>query len=542
MGRAADDGGDDAPALASLLVHRRGRRRGGVDAVAADEGAMKEAFAGFILAVAALHALGGSPAQAVTNAYNDAERLPADIASNAGYLWIGDLPEKEWAQFKQQLRYKLNTVSTEADIVQIYDVAPDLIRFDRRDPGPAFAKAWEKTADVDTIFHLQVEVEEAVEYGHYGRDGKWVTTRTEKGKKARKSVMAAQVIEDCPACRGWLPSTETAGLLLLDHSNSPILSGLWFWARLSRELPLNNREDGTGYYDFLGWTDRDAMFRTIRFHEDDSIAAGQLYRAVVEAGSSGVAQNGRHIWREQATTGPAWRTIDVDQTDGDKNVVHRLKRGELKGVAEEWYVFLPCGIPGTALFEFETGKRQNTAPDFIGGYGDPDYGGEDLRIHVGTLTCAACHSVRVLKVIGADGRDWTRFNFDGPQHMLQSPDYNLEKDFNREFFRSIEKERAKSEAAFVEAMQDISGLQIGKLVDAENRMWRLYANTPMDAEAVGRLMGCDEKTLVGALKAVNDRGGVDPILFPLLRQGKINRRSIEEESPVIHAILRDYTP
>ncbi len=500
---------------------------------------MREAFAGFTLAITALHVLAGSPALAVTNAFADTEKLPADIASNAGYLWIGDLPEKEWPQFKQQLRYKLNTVSTEADVVQIYDVAPDLIRFDRRDPGPAFAKAWEKTDVVDPVFHLQVEVEEAVEYGHYGRDGKWVTTRTEKsGKKVRKSVMAAQEIVDCPSCRGWLPSTETAGLLLLTQSRSPILSGLWLWARLSRELPLNNREDGTGYYDFLGWTDRDAMFRTIRFHEDDSIAAGQLYRAVVEAGSSGVAQNGRHVWEEQATTGKAWKTIDVDQTDGDKNVVHRLKRDELEGVAEEWYVGLPNGIPGTGLFEAKTGKRQNTAPDFIGGVSDPGYGGQDLRIHVGTLSCADCHGVSVLRPIS----DWVRANFDSPQHLLQSPDYQIEKDFNREFFRSIEKERAKSAAAFVEAMQDVSGLEIGKLVDAESKMWRLYANTPLDADAVGRLMGCDEKTLVAALRQVNDRGGVDPILFPLLRQGKINRRSVEEFSPTIHAILRDYTP
>ncbi len=499
---------------------------------------MREAFAGFTLAVVALHALGGSPALAVTNAFLTEEKLPADIASNAGYLWIGDLPEKDWPQFKQQLRYKLNTVSTNADIVQIYDVAPDLIRFDRRDPGPAFAKAWEKTADVDPIFHLQVEVVETQEYGHYGRDGKWVTTRTEKGKKVKKSVMAAQVIEDCPSCRGWLPSAETAGLLLLTDSRSPILSGLWLWARLSRELPLNNREDGTGYYDFLGWTDRDAMFKTIRFHEDDSIAAGQLYRAVVEAGSSGVAQNGRHVWREVATTGPAWRTLDVDATDGDKNVVHNLKRDELTAVAEEWYVTLPNGIPGTGLFEAKAGKRQNTAPDFIGSISDPDYGGQDNRIHVGTLVCAACHSVGVLRTID----DWTRFNFDSPRHMLQSPDYNLEKDFNREFFRSIEKQRARDSAAFIEAMQDVSGLEIGKLVDAENKTWRKYANESLDAEAVSRLMGCDEKTLIASLKQVNDRGGVDPILFPLLRQGKMNRRSVEEFSPTIHAILRDYTP
>ncbi len=511
---------------------------------------MREALAGYILAVVALHALGGSPAQAVTNAFNDAERLPADIASNAGYLWIGDLaaharylwvgdlPDKEWPVFIQQLRYKLNTVSTEADVVQVYAVAPDLIRFDVRDPGPAFTVAFEKTADVDPIFHLQVEVEEAVEYGHYGRDGRWVTTRTEKSKKTKKSVMAAQVIEDCPSCRGWLPTQESAGLLLLSGSRSPILSGLWLWARLSRELPLNNREDGTGYYDFLGWTDRDAMFRTIRFHEDDSIAAGRLLRAVVEAGDSGVAQNGRHVWEEWATTGPAWRTLDVDETDGDKNVVHNLKRDELTAVAEEWYVTLPNGIPGTGLFQAKDGKRQNTAPDFIGGDGDPGYGGQDLRIHVGTLSCADCHGVSVLRPI----RDFVRLNFDSPRHLLQSPDYRIEKDFNREFFRSIEKERAKSAAAFIEAMQDVSGLEIGKLVSSENRMWLLYANTPLDAEAVGRLMGCDEKTLVAALKAVNDRGGVDPILFPLLRKGKINRRSVEEFSPTIHAILREESP
>ncbi len=217
-----------------------------------------------------------------------------------------------------------------------------------------------------------------------------------------------------------------------------------------------------------------------------------------------------------------------------------MKRGELAAVAEEWYFELPNGLKGNYLNQAKDGKRQDTAPDFIGHISDPDYGGTDGRIHP-DLTCDACHAAQVLKPI----RDWVRLNFDSPQHLLQSPDYELEKAFNREFFRSLEEKRSEDAAHWIKNMQDVSGLQIGKLIEADNKRWEEYAETPLDADAFGRLLGYSGKDLVAGLKAYNAANhGIRPVFFPLIRDDKgfINRRTAEEQIPVAQAIMRDYTP
>jgi hypothetical protein len=520
---------------------------------------MREAVAGFLIGVVAVQAIAGSPAEAVMVAWGDAQKLAPDYAAHAGYLSLYDLPPAERPQMIQLVRYALNSVSTEPDFIQPVLVGTDLLRIDRRDPGPAFEVAWEATADVDPMFHLLVQ-EEA--YEEVPRETKlaggilwaandaksdWVraetVSKTIKTKKlgtkgGRKSVLATRQIEGCPTCQGWLPTKETLALAELCHTRSPMLSAQWFWARASRQLSLSNREDGTGYYDWLGVKKRDDFFKVLRFREEDSVALGKIIRAAVDAQDSGVAQNGRQVQRLQGPAGAVWLTLDVDHPDGDQNPTHQLKRGELVHQAEEYYAALPNGLPGLLLSQ-ANGTLQPSAPDFIGSDGNPGYGGRDFRIHV-QLSCIDCHSKTVLRPVD----DWVRKTFVG-NVKLQSPDYQVEKDFQRQFFSNLERQRAKDALEFTAAMEEASGLKIDALVTAIDARWKAYANTPLTADAYGQMLGYDGKTLVAAMRAYNAAtGGIDPAFAPLIadKPGGISRQNAEEFYPNAQAILWGYKP
>lgn len=511
---------------------------------------MREALSGLVVAIAAMQALAGSPAAAVSTAYADCRRLPSDAQAHARYLSLYDDPADGRPLLIHLAGHQLNSVSTDSEFVHVVVVAPDLIRFDVRDPGPAFTVAWEKTADVDPIFHLTVEVEEIKEqeYGHFEEGSTkggwpqpkvWVTAAKKKektGKKVRKGVLATEVIEGCPTCRGWLPTKETVELAYLTQSRSPILSAQWWHARSSRVLNLDNQDDGCGYYALLGAKTRADFFKIAHIREEDRV---RIIRAVVEAGTSGIAENGRQIERDEAAFGPYWFTLDVDHASGEQNVTHQLKRGELSHQAEEWYVHLPNGLPATFLSK-DDGELQATAPDFIGANGIPAYGGRDLRIHAGTLSCADCHAKEVLFPID----DWARKTFAG-NVKLQSPDYQTTRDFQREFFSNLEKKRALDAAGFIDAIEESSGLKIEKLVTANSAQWRLYANTPLDADAFGRMLGCDGKAWIAAVKEYREAtGGIDPVFAPFLadKPGTINRKNAEEFFYLAQTVMRGTQP
>ncbi len=514
---------------------------------------MREALIGLLIAAAATRVLAGSPASAIEDAYADCLKLPPDQQKNALYLWLGDVPPKDVPTLIQLVRYQICAVSTTPDLVQAVLVPPLLLRVDRRDPGPAFDIALQRCADFDPVFHLQVEQAEYTDeprkvsiggdgYSKWVRNdaGEWVkpdtvskTTRVKTSSKKR-SVMAQRHIPDCPDCRGWLPDKEAEGLCYLTQSRSPILSAQWLWAHLSRQLSLNNRDEKIGYYDFMGVKSRDDFFQILHIRESDRI---RIVRGVVSAGDSGIAQNGRQIENDDGLFGRYWFTLDVNATDGDRNVTEQLKRGDLVHDAEEWYAPGANGLPKYLLSDAK-GVIQSTAPDFIGSNGSPGYGGRDMRIHVG-LSCMDCHAKSVLLPID----EWARKTFVGPR-KLQSPDYQVNKAFQSELFSNLERQRLNSVALFTQSMEEISGMKVDALCTANSAAWKNYAIVPLDAEAVGRMHGCDGKTLIAVMQAqAATVAGVNPALAPLEdAKGTVSRAVAEEQYAVVESYLWSAKP
>ncbi len=516
---------------------------------------MREAWAGLALAVVALHAIAGSPASAVEDAYADCQKLPPDVAAHALYLWLGDVPPKDVQNLVALTRYQLNAVSTTPDLVQAVLVPPLLLRVDRRDPGPAFDVALQKSADFDPIFHLQVEAAEYTDeprkvstggdgYSKWVRNdaGDWVkpdtvskTVRVKTASKKR-SVMAQRHVPDCPDCRGWLPDRETEGLCLLTQSRSPILSAQWLLARLSRQLSLNNKDEGTGYYDFQGIKSRDDYFKILHVHNDDDV---HVFRGVFIPGFS-LNQNGRGVEGIDALFGKRWVSLDPNAPDGDRNVAQQLKRGDLVHDAEEHIAPGPNGIEKDLLCT-DKGVIQPTAPDFISGISNPSYGGTDLRIHV-WLGCKECHAKQILLPLA---HEWARHTFVGPI-KLQSPDYQVNKDFQSQLFSDLDGERLFSAALMIRAEEQVSGMKIDALCTAFTGAWKSYAVTPLTADDVGRCHGVDGKMLTAAVQryyAAHPVEGIAPALTPLLDpKGMLPRQTSEEFYAVVESYLWSAKP
>lgn len=536
----------------------------------------RAAVVGFVLAVGAHAALAGSPASAVVSAYADAQKLPPDDVKRARYAGLWTLPPAERAKFVLLMKYVFNSVNTSPDgFAPLTPVGNDLVRIDLRDFGKAFGDVWdgEAAAAADPIFHIVVEEKEAeaaaytpppaapkkepmkhlerrlvttklvspwIDQNGYYHDS--VTREEDVWVEDAPAVAPAQDAYQQPAytpppaakkkvkkgvAAPWLPTKEIVALESLTGSRSPVLSAEWLVARMSRQLDLNNKESGVGYYDFLGIKTRDDLFKICRFSEADSVAVGRDIKAAVEAADSQVAQNGRQIVQRQGPTGGVWITLDSDHPNLDGNPIHELKDGEFKAAAQEIYIPLPNGLAAKiAAKADDKGTLQASAPDFIGGNPAPGYGGRDLRIHAGAAySCDDCHGALILRPID----DWVRRTFDNPASQLRTPDFNTNLQFRRQFFSNLQKQLEKDRAAYAEAIKDCCGLTPDETVQAVDDQGRRYFTTPLSAEDYAVWLGVSKGVLLARLKASQDAtGGLDPVFIPLLRGGSISRVSAEE--------------
>src|SRR5262249_7238827 len=158
--------------------------------------------------------------------------------------------------------FHLNLLSREGDLAFPVSVADDLVRLDLRhwrlDP-----LTWEKLAKIDPYFHTRVKplkdarVEEVWPGDSQYRRGVDLALK-EAGSRLH-----------IPAF--WLPAAESSLLRHKTYSEAPILSGEWFFVQSARQLSLRNKQEGVGYYDWLGLKDRGAFFRVIGLNEREAI-------------------------------------------------------------------------------------------------------------------------------------------------------------------------------------------------------------------------------------------------------------------------------
>lgn len=485
-------------------------------------------------------------ADAVGLALADARQLPPDKRPYARYLWTGHLPATERAALARSLSLGINQVSREADIYPprgittaaewLLKTPPSVLAIDVRDYGPVFAKVWEKLANVDPYFHAQlVSVVEVVEdpgekYWYPGGtvDGKvyeagWYVKGAKKRKETKKTAAAA----------AWLPTTAIAELIALTQSQSPIVRGDWFLVTAGRQVGLNNKENGVGYYDFLGFKNRNDFFKFVKFSEKDADELQNEIRAALDV--SGVSQQKRQIARRAALTGPIWFTFDVKDDTGRGNATLQLKKGDFLHDAEEGYGFGRQGLPIYIACDAQ-GNLQASAPDFIGPDDSTYRHGRDGRIHVG-IACIRCHGADILKPID----DWARRTYTG-RVPLNSPDYNLLRELRRQYLSDLDGALKLDRTAFAVAILRTTGTDPATTVKEYATAYNRYVEERVTPAKAAAELGVTEalwRATAAAYGAANPLGNPDIINHG--RQDKepigMPRTAWEEVYPLAQSIL-----
>lgn len=457
---------------------------------------MREALVGLVLALATTAAIAGSPAEAVTQAWTDVQKLPEDARSHVAYLSVYAVPETDRAEFLKTLTFHCNSLSREGDFVTLLKVGEDTYRIDRRDFGWR-DDTWDKLPD-PYFLDLQNPVTKDQRYGHY-EGTKWKVTRTQK-------------VTFFPM-GGWC-GPHAGALADLTDSYVPIVRADWFFAQTARQV----NTDGAGYYNFLGLNSRADV-------EDlcglDRVKARKLSREVAAiVQKSGVALNNRQLLRFQSITGGYWTSLDVNKSTGARNAL-RLLDGDFVHDAEEIYFVLPNGLFGTYASDAK-GVGQDTVPDNIAS--DKETTSNDSRIHPG-LSCIRCHT-NGLKPID----DWGRKFYSGGVG-LQSPDYDKYKQLKQLYLSELDSKLTRDVEDYASAVKRLNGRTPKEQADNYALVWKSYSEDEVTGQQFAMELGCSKLQMVRALDGyARAHYGVDPVLAEYLKvpEMAVKREHAEE--------------
>lgn len=482
---------------------------------------------------AAAAVLAGSPAGAVSVAFADARRVPTADRAYQRYLWA----PRPSADFQKLIRLQVNLLSDQGDFGQPVWVRPDLARLDVRDYGwHKRLGVWEKFAKTDVFFHQKVKFlvyARVTQYWPGGREGGKFFRR---GRYVRH-VKAGAVV-DAPSF--WLPGAEIDGLRDLLYSEAPILNAEWWFVQTARQISLRNRDEGTGYYDFLGLKDRKAFFRLTGLNEKLSEKLFQEWRAAVV--KSGVSAQNRQVVVLRGVTGRVWVTLDTFTEQGRGVVKRNLRRGEFRHDVEELYGFLPNGLFVTLLSDVK-GVAQDTAPDRIGPDDSSLRVGRDARIHV-NLSCIRCHGLDrgFLKPID----DWARRTFtSGLPLSIQDYDRDVLLELRRQYLNDLKRLLARDRENYQDATWRLVGLDAADVARLYGRAWNSYVEDTLGPQEAAVELGVTPEVLLRRLKLYAlARGGADLVLAGFLDKNpqRLTRLEWEDSYALAQAILAGVPP
>ena len=472
-----------------------------------------------------------APDSAVSRAAADLARLPADIRPLIRYLWLSS-PEKDRKDWLKVLNFHVNQLSSEPDIQQLAVVAPDLLRLNVVDYAWD-RTVWEKLGEGDPYFHVKLTgearfVSPKPERTFTKRDGtlwfsdgeRWFSEAEWQAKRIRVPAISAAP---------WLPEREIRALIQGTASQSPILTGEWFFYRtaIQTERDVNN----PGYYQFLGVKDQKSFEKLIGHNAKTNPKFLRELREAVAI--SGIARQSRRIERIEKVGGGYWRTFDNRLAVEDRNPL-RILNGKFKYDASEVFAHLPNGLWAMALWNSK-GELQDNAPDFVGF--DHTSTSNDGRINV-PLSCIRCHSKAGLQNI----HGWVR-NLVRPPLALQSPDYARLKVLKSQYLRLIDPFLAADRLRHATAVYECNGLDPQSNARLFGQAWMRYADTPLDLEAAARELGVSKETFRKALFGYNGATGAsDTVLSMYLRPEKdqegIPREQWLEAYPVAQLVIK----
>jgi hypothetical protein len=448
----------------------------------------------------------GSPSSALSAAVADAARLPPTVRVLTRYLDLSALPPTMRADAIKTLAFHTNQLSRNPEFVRPRAVNDELLAVVLTDYGWK-STTWEKLANIEPYYHVQL-----LEQWPGGYSG---ATFYKPGRYRT------------PAAAPWLDAKQIAYLIIATQSQAPIVRADWWFVQSARQLSLDNNQTGAGYYDWLGITKRADFERLVKLNAKDSIEIGKEIRAAVER--SGVATQNRQIVRLQALTGGYWTTLDTDDSTGRGNAIRNLGRGDYQHLAEEIYAPLSNGLFAYFLGDVN-GKRQDSAPDFIGADDSPLRSGKDARIHV-CKSCIACHTDGLRSI-----DDWVRRTLRSPLG-LQSPDYAKYVELRRQYFSNLDRQLNRDREVYADAVKELTGWTTGANAIAFANLWNWYAIRDRSLEDIAREIGRDPAAFRAALQTYAAKTGtLDLVLAGLLQdpQSRIRVEMVEELMPVIY--------
>jgi hypothetical protein len=412
-----------------------------------------------LLLLSATAAVGATPAEALAAALADAETRGPALVSRTRYFWLPITHPGDEAA----LRFWVNSLSREPELVAPRKVATDVWAVVLDDYGWD-AAVWERMVEHHPYTHQTCRLWWPGD--RYYLAG-WYTERR---------------------LGEWLDATAYARLSHLTGSRIPLVRGDWWIVQTCRQLSLDNRQTGIGYYDWFGIRKRADLDRLIDLDRAASVRIGRELRAVVVQGTSGVVQHDRIIERLQARTGAAWVTLDTNQSGA---VTAQLGPDEFRPLAEEAVVALPNGLWAYWLGD-ANGKPQPSAPDFLGSNHSPLVRGNDLRIHVG-IACVQCHIEAGLRPID----DWARRTLRVPQGLATTSAADLVR-LRRQYLSNLESKLRQDRQVYTDALATCCGLTPLGAAKALSEVYYRYQEV-RDLASLAVELGCTEAQLREAL-------------------------------------------
>lgn len=462
-----------------------------------------------------------SPASAVAAAWEDARALPPEVRKSIRYLDATDFRADEFAEFEQGYAFHYNQlIAFRREHQRLRRVVQGVYAVDLAAANWK-AAVWEKLSEVEPYYLEQEFVEKYWPGGVWPGDGKHYAANSFTFKAVQPYYDGRRYdLGKMKELAGWL------------NTSLPIVNAGWFLVQTSRQLNLQNKDTGAGYYNFLNVRDRKSFLALVDLDEAKSLKHGFDLRGTLA--KSGVNQNGRQVGYLKSFVGAAYYTLDADATQGRANPVRNLARGDFKHKAEEWYAALPNGLFAFFLGD-QNGKIQATAPDFIGPDKSPLNTGGDGRIHSG-ISCVRCH-VEGLRPVD----DWARRVLRGPAGLfVEEKDGNGYKKFlelTSQYFSDFNGQLETDKATYAAALKKLNGLTPAQNADVYSRLYSRYVERDYGTREIAALMGVEETKLITRLKdyAKAKGGRIDLLLVGLLAvpQEPLRVEHLEELMPTI---------
>lgn len=451
----------------------------------------------------------------VLAALADARRLGPAVAAQTRYLSMFNYPEEIRAQWRKAIDYYANSTSRSGQLYRVRQVG-SLLAINVYDYGPVWPATFENFAAVDPHFHVQLTFD-------VGQTGKRYFA-AETGSKAGWYEAKFQAKKTVSALAPWLPPVETAELVALTQSATPILRADFFFSQAAVQAERKN----TGYYSFLGVKTVADYDKLIGFSRKE--AQEREYEVAAIVSRSGVARFGRQVFIEQALTGPRAETRDVLDDNANEHNAQRQLLDDYKPQAFEIYGFNTVGLFVYAAAD-DKGALQDSVPDRLGP--DKTAPGNDTRIHP-FLSCVRCHIEGYRPV-----NDWGRKVYTGGT-LLTSPDPVQHRRLTRVYLGDLQTPVDEANAKYARALKALTGWKPEEAAKAVGLAWAGYIERDYLPADLAAELGVPEDKYLVTLRAYYTANRLgDPVLASHLADPPLPIRSddVEQLYPLVAPVI-----